>query len=136
MGKPLGQRNGGAGGRDKAVGSRQAAPNPNYSRARLPSGQQGPIVPGGKDGGAKIGRIETAIERQSYRNSFTPEQQLQRLDTRLGVGVGAKKERKRLLKLIQQRIDETLKEQAKPIEVPKSTVVVKSNSQSLRKGRK
>ena len=42
-----------------------------------------------------------AIERNSFWASLTPQQQLESLDTRLGKGVGAKKQRAR----IQYKID-------------------------------
>jgi hypothetical protein len=36
------------------------------------------------------------LERSKYRSELSPTQQLKRLDARLGAGVGAVKERKRL----------------------------------------
>ena len=47
-------------------------------------------------------RREEAIKRQELRDQLTPEQQLQRLDLLLGNGVGAKRERARLLKQIEE----------------------------------
>ncbi len=43
---------------------------------------------------------EEAIERQTDRESRTPEQQLKVIDNRFGEGVGAKRERHRLVELI------------------------------------
>ena len=45
-------------------------------------------------------RKENADARQQLRDELTPAQQLARLDERLGVDVGAKRERARLQKLI------------------------------------
>tara|TARA_R110002020_G_scaffold251908_3_gene465710 strand:+ start:2347 stop:2595 length:249 start_codon:yes stop_codon:yes gene_type:complete len=42
-------------------------------------------------------RRNEAIERQAYRDSLGSLQQIVRLDNRLGIGEGAKKERLRLL---------------------------------------
>jgi hypothetical protein len=44
-------------------------------------------------------RREEARRRQKAYDLLTPAQKLDRLDARLGVGVGATKERKRLIKL-------------------------------------
>jgi hypothetical protein len=44
-----------------------------------------------------------AIERDAAWRSLSAEQQLEQLDVRLGVGVGAKKQRARLLKLIEAK---------------------------------
>jgi len=49
-------------------------------------------------------RRNEAIERQAYRDSLGSLQQIIRLDNRLGIGEGAKKERLRLLsKLAEQK---------------------------------
>ena len=42
-------------------------------------------------------RREEGDERQAHRNNLSPFQQIVVLDNRLGIGEGAKKERKRLL---------------------------------------
>lgn len=44
---------------------------------------------------------EEADQRAAERETRTPQQQLQRLDKLLGEGVGAKKERARLARLIE-----------------------------------
>lgn len=44
---------------------------------------------------------EEADQRAAEREARTPQQQLQRLDKLLGEGVGAKKERARLARLIE-----------------------------------
>ncbi len=46
-------------------------------------------------------RRQQAHARQRQRDELTPEQQLTALDGRLGVGVGAKRERTRLQELIE-----------------------------------
>ena len=46
---------------------------------------------------------EEAIERQTDRESRTPEQQLKVIDNRFGEGEGAKKERHRLVELIENQ---------------------------------
>lgn len=45
-------------------------------------------------------RRDEANKRAEQRSQLTPQQQLDVLDKRLGVGVGAKKEREKLNKLI------------------------------------
>lgn len=75
----------------------------NPSRRRLPSGLQGGIYSGGYYGSTKSLRQEEAAERAKFRSELTPEQQIARLDRRLGVGVGAKQERARLAKQIAGR---------------------------------
>ena len=47
-------------------------------------------------------RSDEAEVRQEARNKRTSQQQLKVLDDKLGKGVGAKKERTRLLKLIEK----------------------------------
>jgi len=43
-----------------------------------------------------------AVERQRLSNLRSPQDRIQRLDTRFGVGQGAVKERARLAKLLEQ----------------------------------
>jgi hypothetical protein len=50
----------------------------------------------------KIERQDEAIERQTFRDNLTNENQIQVLDRRLGKGEGAVKERARLLKKIEK----------------------------------
>lgn len=50
---------------------------------------------------SKIRRQKSAIQLAEERAKRTPEQQLDILDQRLGVGIGAKKERDRLWKQIE-----------------------------------
>ncbi len=47
-------------------------------------------------------RREEAVSRQAERDSRTPEEQLEKLDLLLGVGEGAKKERARLHRIIEE----------------------------------
>jgi len=49
---------------------------------------------------AKEERRINAENRQAFRAKLTPKQQLEELDLRLGKGIGAKRERTRLLSLI------------------------------------
>lgn len=49
----------------------------------------------------RLDRLVTAQERQLYWESLTPTQQLAALDDRLGKGVGAVKQRKRIQGLIE-----------------------------------
>lgn len=52
----------------------------------------------------KILRVTEAEKRRVAASNRTPEEQIQLLDNRLGVGVGATKERKKLNDLIQAKI--------------------------------
>lgn len=57
--------------------------------------------PGGRYGYRMEFRREEAQKRQDAREHRTPEQQLALLDSRLGAGQGARKERARLAALIE-----------------------------------
>ena len=46
-------------------------------------------------------KLDAANERQGYRNSLSPMQQITRLDKRLGMNVGAAKERARLKAILE-----------------------------------
>lgn len=52
--------------------------------------------PGGRYGQRKEQRRQECAERQAYRDGLSPQEQLDRLNTRLGEGIGAQKERARL----------------------------------------
>jgi len=54
-------------------------------------------------------RRKDAIERQEERNKRSPLEQLKELDARLGIGVGAKRERARLEKLMADSLIATAK---------------------------
>lgn len=90
-------------------------PNPN--RARQPNGTRGPLGPGGRYGYRKDFLREEAEKRQEARNARTPEQQLALLDSRLGVGKGARKERERLHAVIEERRKKGKKESKVEAEV-------------------
>ena len=47
---------------------------------------------------------EEALKRQELRDKRTPQEQLEVLDNKLGVGVGAIKERYRLIKIIEEKL--------------------------------
>lgn len=61
-----------------------------------PSRQSGRIHPGGKFGYLKPMRREDAAQMAEVRAKRSPQDQLDLLDKRLGVGVGAVRERKAL----------------------------------------
>lgn len=68
-------------------------------------------------------RRKLAAERQATREKLSPSQQLAVLDTRLGVGVGAVKERARLQRLINTPVIKPVKEPevaAVPVDAPKA----------------
>jgi hypothetical protein len=48
-------------------------------------------------------RVEEAKERQDYNDGLSPQQKLERLDVKLGKGIGAVKQRARLLALIENK---------------------------------
>jgi hypothetical protein len=73
---------------------------PNSSRRRLPSGLQGPLYSGGKHGYLHEVKVEESAARTEARSKRSPAEQVALLDLRLGVGVGATKERARLLALV------------------------------------
>lgn len=97
MSKPAGQRRGGGNGKP------EAQTTPNSSRARLPSGLQGGTGPGGPYGYLKPMRRENAAQMAELRAKRSPQEQLDRLDKRLGVGVGAVRERKALAEQIKAK---------------------------------
>ena len=56
---------------------------------------------------------EEAIERQVERENKTPEQQLKVLDSRFGKGIGSKKERRKLIEMIEKQSKEHKKKSKK-----------------------
>lgn len=72
-----------------------------------------------------IDRAERAKQRQKEHDKLTPEQKLQKLDKNLGKGIGAKRERTRLLNEIekkkqQQKSKKSTKEAQKDVKGKKS----------------
>lgn len=67
------------------------------------SSQKGVLMKTRKGAAAQDKRREEARARQLQRDELTPEEQIARLDARLGAGKGAKKERERLAALIDLR---------------------------------
>ena len=61
----------------------------------------------------KIQRQKEAIERQEKRESRTPEEQLKVLDSRFGEEFGAKKERYKLVEVIEKRLKKHKKKSKK-----------------------
>lgn len=76
----------------------------------------------------KVQKFQQATERQEYRDSLSPNEQLTRLDTRLGKGIGALKERARLQKLMLMESTTTYQDQ--PVEVVKEKVKAKIRNKS------
>lgn len=72
----------------------------NKNRHVRPNGTQGPLHSGGYYGLFKADRKAEADIRQAKRNQLSPQEQLNILDSRLGVGVGATRERARLTAML------------------------------------
>jgi hypothetical protein len=80
------------------------AQNPkNASRQALPSGLQGARYAGGYFGLFKEDRCKEAAERQAKRDARSPQEQLAVLDVKLGKGIGATRERAKLLAQIAEQ---------------------------------
>jgi hypothetical protein len=77
--------------------------------------------PGGRYGYRMNFRREEAQKRQDARDHRTPEQQLALLDSRLGAGQGARKERARLAALIEQSNSEKARKERKEVGKNSST---------------
>ena len=65
-------------------------------------------------------KLSIAEENRKEREARTPEQQLALLDQRLGVEMGAKKERTRLISQIAERLGMNDKKSAESKKVPKN----------------
>lgn len=68
-------------------------------------------------------RVQEAKERQDYNDGLTPQQKLEHLDKKLGVGVGAVKQRARLAGLIE-------KKNTKPVENKQQVAPADPNQES------
>jgi hypothetical protein len=71
-------------------------------------------------------RVEEAKERQDYNDTLSPQQKLERLDVKLGKGVGAVKQRARLAALMEA------KNNPKPVET-KPNVATSPSSEAPKK---
>lgn len=107
--------------------------NPNSARRRLSSGLQGPHTPGGIHGAFLELRREDAKKRKEERDRRSPQQQLDLLDQRLGRGIGAKKERERLLNQIRQMKFEP--EKVLPTDSPPAEVSGTKKSKKVKKAK-
>lgn len=76
-------------------------------------------------------RKTRAIEREKYRATLSPQAQLKELDLRLGAGIGAVKERKRLANLIANPV----KAESKPKGLTAEQKVAKKEAYNAAKGK-
>ena len=91
---------------------------PRTHKNSLPGGrnpsrsESGRLYHGGKYGRRKDQRGATAIECRYERDQRSPEEQIAVLDSRLGVGVGAVRERARLQAQIEAKATESAGDEA------------------------
>lgn len=73
-------------------------------------------------------KVEQALERQASWAKLTPTQQLNELDRRLGKGVGAKKQRAKLTKILKMIV--TMPEVVKQSAVVETPIVTKEKKKA------
>ena len=65
-------------------------------RSKRQNDREGPAARWSKGNPRLVARVNDATAREGARQQFTAEEQIARLDARLGAGIGAMRERKRL----------------------------------------
>jgi hypothetical protein len=61
----------------------------------------------------RVERKENASERKEFSSKLSIEERIKRLDNRVGVGVGAKKEREKLAYLLEHKDDVKVEKKSK-----------------------